>query len=459
MNQKLINLTFGISLAVLFLLSVFTFSRLSAFKSYTQVVDNSNQVLNSIVSMRSGFRSLMATQRSYLLTKEEHYYDDFKVERDSLRHTVALFRKQTKDSKIQQVLIDNLEKNINERIQSLLVEVINDTSTARYKFKQADLIKRNNDINEDFNDVLNKMHTYEMSQIKQKLKDKKFEEQFTPFLLLITSLLAISIISYSFFYISKDLRQREEIQRILEENILNLNRSNAELEQYAYVASHDLQEPLRKIRIFSDLLQKKHVNLLDDEGKGLIQKIEKSSERMTLLIKDLLSLSRLLSEKTALVPTSLNDVLGDVLTDMEDKIIENKAEIDSVPLPIVMGNAGQIYQLFQNLISNSLKFGRVGVLTKIKVRVSTISKWEGEQENKFYQVAIIDNGVGFNNEYVEKMFAIFGRIDKTKAIDGTGIGLSIVKRIMQNHNGFVTAEGVPEVSAQFNLFFPVLEND
>ncbi len=458
-DQKLSKLVFGISLAVLLLLSIFTFSRLSAFKTYTEVVDHSNQVLNQIVGLRSGFKSLMANQRSYLVTKEPKYYEDFQAERDSLRSSVRIFKRLTQENKVQQLLINNLETDINERIQGLLVEVINDTSTAKYKFKQMDLIERNNDINDDFNETLNKMHKYELNQMHQKLKGKKFEEQFTPFLLLITSLLAIGIISYSFTIVLAQLKRQQQMQEQLKENIDKLNKSNQELEQYAYVASHDLQEPLRKIRTFSDMLVKKHTDGLSSEAKDIVSRIEKSSEKMTLLINDLLSLSRLLSTKKELKPVDLDEVINEVLHSFEDKIITENVTIDQVKMPVVIGNEGQLHQLFQNLISNSLKFKREGVKPVIKFRLNSISKWVEDLEIKYYQISVIDNGMGFSNEYRDKMFAIFGRLEKTNTIDGTGIGLSICHRIMENHNGEISAEGIPNKKAQFNLFFPIPPNE
>lgn len=454
MNKKLVNLIFGVSLGILFLLCVLTFDRLSNFKKYSDIIDNSNKVLLAISNLRSGFNTSIADQRSYLITKDTSYYHNFQGEKDSLRHTLQLFKRLTQDDKVHQHYIKKLETEANNRIQSLLVEIINDTSRAEYKFVQLDLIAQNDQINKNYFELLEIMDRHEKQLMSRRLRIKEFEEQFTPFLLFILALIALGILSYSFILISQQLKKRDETTALLEESIEELNRSNKELEQYAYVTSHDLQEPLRKIRLFSNKLLTDYGKSLKTEAKDMLQRMNSSAEKMTLLIKDLLSLSKLSSEKPPFEPVNLNDLVEETINDFDDIIKKENISITHSDLPTIHGQKGQLLQLFQNLIGNAIKFRKEDVQSEISVRHYVITKWEGDVPYKYHHIAVRDNGKGFDNDFKTKMFTIFGRLNKTADIEGTGIGLSICSRIMQNHEGEMDAEGKVGVGATFHLYFP-----
>jgi signal transduction histidine kinase len=454
MNKKLINIIFGVSLVVLLIMSILTYDRLTNITKYSKIIDNGNKVLLTLSNLRSGFYSSVANQRIYLITKDKKYFDQFQSEKDSLRHSIQLFKNLTRDNDIHQFYIKKLEIEANQRVQSLLLEIINDTSTAVYKFKQLELIQKNDTINSTFSTLLENMNLHENRLLSKRLKLKEFEEQFTPFLLFILALSALALLSYSFVLISDELKIRNEATELLESSIEELNRSNKELEQYAYVASHDLQEPLRKIRLFSEKLQNDHSKNLDKKGLDLLNRMNSSAEKMTLLIKDLLSLSKLLADNPTYEKTDLNLIVTDVLTNFEDVIASEKINITSSILPNIQGNQSQLHQLFQNIIGNAIKFRQSGKKNEISIRYTELVKYEEDTPYKFHQISIKDNGKGFNNSFKEKMFTIFGRLDKTSNVDGTGIGLSICKRIMENHGGYLDAEGKENVGATFHLYFP-----
>lgn len=459
LSKRLINTIFGIAVSVLLLLIVLTYQRVTTFQNYANFVSHSLAVQNDILAMRSSYRSLIANQRSFLLTKEKQYFEDFQEEKDSLRHTLDHFAKLTVQNKIHQNYLKRLEQNVNTRIQSLLVEVINDSSSAKYKFAQKELIARNHELNQDFSKTVNALYTYERKLMNQQLELKKSQERLTPFLMLLTALIALGFIWYSFLLISRELKKRQEIEALLKENIDDLNKSNRELEQYAYVASHDLQEPLRKIRTFSDKLLRSYADTLPQEGRDILSRIDKSSARMTSLINDLLSLSRLLSDKSDFKKVDLNEVLESEIDSFAEQIATDGIAIDAAPLPMVSGSEGQLRQLFNNLLSNAIKFKRQEIPLVIVINYSVIKKWEGDVEYKYHQITMRDNGMGFDNAYKEKMFTIFGRLIGTQHVKGTGIGLSICSRIMQNHEGFLMADGIINQGATFTILFPFTMNE
>jgi two-component system CheB/CheR fusion protein len=246
----------------------------------------------------------------------------------------------------------------------------------------------------------------------------------------------------------------------LSELNLELQRSNSELEQFAYIASHDLQEPLRKILTYIDRIQH-YDETLSDVSNGYFGKIIESSRRMTKLIDDLLDFSGISNSKIKFVNVDLNKTLKEVLSDLEISIAERKAEIEyDKNMPVIAGDPTQISQLFHNLITNALKFSRDEVLPKIKIifRMLDVDQIpEGRLLNpkgSYVLLTISDNGIGFGDEFAEQIFVIFQRLNERKKYPGTGIGLALCKRIVSNHGGEIFAES-NEAGAAFHVILPL----
>ena len=249
----------------------------------------------------------------------------------------------------------------------------------------------------------------------------------------------------------------------MEKNIsrknFELEQSNANLEEFAYVASHDLQEPLRKISIFGDRVLLHHTDKLNDEGKLFLQKIVDSSKRMQGMINDLLSVS-LISGDKSFQSFSLNAVMNDVLQTLEFKIEGKKAIIKVSDLPQARIIPSQMRQLFQNLVSNSLKFIAAGRVPEISIthhelRNEEISQYQLTPGKQYLRIDVTDNGIGFENEFASKIFTIFQRLHGKFEYEGTGIGLAICKKIVENHEGVIFAEGRPGNGSTFTVVIPV----
>jgi PAS domain S-box-containing protein len=258
--------------------------------------------------------------------------------------------------------------------------------------------------------------------------------------------------------ISIDITLQEEAERVLHQKNLELRQSNASLEEYAYVASHDLKEPLRKICTFGDRLTSSQYDKLDESGKVYLQKIIDSSLRMQLMINDLLSIS-LVSGNKNFEPASLSKIVQEALQFAELKIETANAKITVSDLPEAQVVPSQMRQLFQNLINNSLKFAREGVQPEITIEHRYLSSKEVAGHNlakarKYLEITVKDNGIGFENEFANKIFTIFQRLHGRNEYEGTGIGLAICKKVVENHGGTIFADAIKNEGATFTIILP-----
>ncbi|HEY4147871.1 MAG TPA: response regulator [Chitinophagaceae bacterium] len=252
--------------------------------------------------------------------------------------------------------------------------------------------------------------------------------------------------------------QVKELNRQLLNNIARLESANKDLDRFAFMASHDLQEPLRKIRTFSDMLFVKYKDALDGDAKNHINRIQKAAGRMQALIKDILTFSSLSSEKDAFVNTDLNQLLKDILLDMQTTVSEKKATIILDPLPPLVVNPGLMRPLFSNLVGNALKYSKKDVEPVIKIysEISTAGNEHGQTagQNKYCRIYVEDNGIGFDQKYAEQIFDMFTRLHLSGEFEGTGIGLALCKRIADLHNGFISARSKLSNGSTFIVSLP-----
>jgi signal transduction histidine kinase len=262
-----------------------------------------------------------------------------------------------------------------------------------------------------------------------------------------------------FTKVTRDLTERKIAEEKMLGYTLELEAQNKELEQFAYIASHDLQEPLRKIRTFTELLQQ---NLHDQPAaKRYFEKINSSAHRMTDLIKSVLAYSRISKEGDQFEAVDLNPILKNVLADFELLIEEKKATFHYSVLPTVQGIPGQLSQMFSNLIGNAIKFTTVPPvihITSTKLGAAEVEqRFDGQKtEQQYCEISISDNGIGFEQQYEKKIFTMFQRLHRKEQYAGTGIGLALCKKIVENHNGLITAKSVPAVGTTFTISLPVV---
>lgn len=238
----------------------------------------------------------------------------------------------------------------------------------------------------------------------------------------------------------------------LNEKNARLEQANREIERMMYVASHDLKEPVRKLKTYADLLVK---NTLEPEKFAyFLGKVNTCSDHVYDLIKDIGELSEANSPGTVMEEVNLNNVLHSVIDTHDLIITDKKAQIQLEELPFVRGNYRQLEQLFANLLQNSLKYTIEKPVIKITVEVIRNANLPQSAHSEFYRINFIDNGIGFEQKYRKKIFEFFQRLHTRRVFEGNGIGLSIVKQVVRNHGGWVSAEGTPDQGAVFSIYLP-----
>lgn len=269
--------------------------------------------------------------------------------------------------------------------------------------------------------------------------------------------------------LENEIREREiseeKVKALNLEQLKNIDRleaANKDLDRFAFMASHDLQEPLRKIRVFSSLLETEYESALDEEGRKYIARIQDAAEHMQMLIKDILMFSKASGDENAFASCNLNLVVSEVWKQLEEVTNKKEAEIIIENLPTITANPVLIYPLFNNLIGNALKYCKKDVKPVIKVYSNSNQSQVGnnghQNGNYHHHIFVEDNGIGFEQQYAEQIFGMFKRLHNLREYEGTGVGLALCKKIVELHHGFISARSKVNEGSTFIVSFPLIQN-
>ena len=257
-----------------------------------------------------------------------------------------------------------------------------------------------------------------------------------------------------------EVRVQERTEELHQANQELLN-SNNNLQQFAYAASHDMQEPLRKIQSFSSRLQTVYSNLLDENGAFMLNRIQDATKRMSSMIDDLLAFSRLTTRDSSFEAVAMDKIITAVIADLEVSIEEQHSEIKVGPLPVLWGNASQLTQLMQNLLSNAIKYRKQDVHSVIEIQSREASNEEIAglprllSDRAYVRLEVRDNGIGFDEKYLDRIFQMFQRLHGRGEFSGSGIGLSLCKKVVENHHGYITAKSEIGKGSEFIVYLPL----
>jgi signal transduction histidine kinase len=421
-------------------------------------VNEGHLIINDINDLEHTLTAAGTSVRSYLITRDVPEYEKLPVYHKEITDKMKDIRALLSSYPDQKKYIDSLSGNIETRfgIWNLLVSVSKDSLQAI----NDDMTLKNTNITGNLLNETSEIRNHANNEVETYINDTESGIKDTGIMALSATLLCVTIIIFSLYKLNSEVRHGIVIQAELKRKVQELDRSNADLERFAYVASHDLHAPLRKLYAFSEILMEREKNL-SPEGLEIIGRMHSFVTRMQKLIDDMLEFS-LNFNKVEKKTVDLNQLVRHAISNLAISIAESKATIDVAQLPDrIVGFESQLNQLFQNIISNSIKYSKVGVPPHIKISVSVVTGSDiddvspADIKKKFHKIVFADNGIGFSNKYKEKIFVIFQRLHGKSEYEGTGIGLATCKRVMENHDGYITASGEENEGAQFAIYFPV----
>jgi signal transduction histidine kinase len=450
MKTRFIYIALLLSLVVLIWLGRIYLVRQGQQIRYTKEVDRTYQAIITLRNTEQLIVDAETSQRGYMLTHLARFRTPYETAVHRIDSSLAHLKEIIHDNPSQRVNIKLLEPAIHERLQIL-------SENMEMRSDQKDFIPRL----EKGKLIMDKIRTYiaEMEKVEYNLLGFRENEK-NRFLELSISFLKYAFVLACIIFLGSiamiiyELRTRIRTQKILEKTIFELKQSNEEIEQVSFAVSHDLQEPLRKIRTLSTLLTSKYASSFDSDEKDIIERIDRSTERMHNLLANLIDFTNLVNQTQQSGPVDLDilfmQTFSKLMGDGETALTKQTV------LPVIEGYNHQLTLLFSQLLENSLKYRQPGRKLSIDVSYELSGKrsWLKNGAKPYHIIRITDNGIGFDKSFNERIFVLFQRLHAKEDYPGQGTGLTIARRIMTNHYGSIEADGKKGEGASFTLFFP-----
>ncbi len=463
--ENRLRLILSVAVLLLIILSTISYRSLNSFKAKNEWVAHSTEVLYNLQSMVVELKEAENNSQAFLITQDNSF------RRPSINSKIGVMeyfdesKKLTEDNQKQQRRFEQLEQLINKWY--IIIENIQEQS-AQSRLTESEVrqvILREIEVMESIQSVVSLLEETE----KKLLDDRNIEVEIALeenyLMISIFAALTLIIIILAYLNFMNDIQVRKTLETKLQNSVHQLSQSNKELEQFAYVASHDLQEPLRKVVSFSDIILRKHADSLDEKGKAYFQRMVASTERMQTLIQDLLNFSRTTRNIGDKKPVAINKLIKEVLEDLSQiiKDSEGKIKLNLRHDVTVSGTPVQLRQLIQNIISNAIKYQKHEETPVIKIKSKVIKSEKLLKRipilvsDQFLEITVSDNGIGFDEQYLDKIFTIFQRLHGRSEYNGTGIGLALCKRVVDNHHGYITAKSEKGKGSTFFIYLPLDE--
>ena len=467
MRPSLVYLFVGFFASILLLAGVgaYWYSTFQNWNKATQILEHNYEILQSTENVLSLLKDIEVGQRGFIITRDSSFFAPF--ENAVVALPIELYRLDSllPDTKAQQQRANKLHVLVQKRIYyarkalsaALAPPQINPHLKTIY-------MRRGKATMDTVRVLIGNMKDRESAEMPRlNLYKVKFALRST-IALVISFGLSLALFAGTFFKMVQELFRRLKTEKLLLRNLSELQRSHAQLDDFNFVSVHHLQEPLRKLNIFSDRLQQKHGNDLPGEVQFLVQKLSDAAAEIQDLIQDLTAYTTLgkAEEQQAFSEISIANILQKVQQELEEEIAQQSAQVEFADdLPSVEGNPIQLHLLFTHLLSNSLKFARADEPLRIELSYSVVEGFEivgvedSDHDYTFHRINFTDNGIGIDKKHMHVIFELFQRLHKDKEMPGTGIGLAICRKIMMNHNGYIAVKSELNRGSTFSLFFPL----
>jgi signal transduction histidine kinase len=457
---------FGSALVILVLVGVLSYRSMLQSDEDRQWVTHTRVVMEKLDAALINLLDIETGTQGYILTEERSYLEPYKKALIKVRQNVKDVRELTLDNPVQQRALDGLEPMISERLETARDHIEIRTRQSKAAGAESAGTAPGTQLMDHIRERLSEMKQEENRLLILRTEEAARSSRNTRIVIVTGEVLAVAFLGLAGIVVGQEIGQRRraemEVRNLnadlerrvadrtaeLSERAKDLARSNSELQQFAYVASHDLQEPLRMVASFTQLLAKRYSEKLDDDARDFINYAVDGATRMQTLISDLLNYSRVGTQGKPLVPTDCEALFKRVLETLQFLIEETGAVIESDTLPMVMADPQQLGQLFQNLLTNAIKFHGE---KPPHVRIST------ERNGNDWKISVRDNGIGISAEHADRIFIIFQRLHTKTEYPGTGIGLAICKKIVERHGGRIWIEPSPGGGTTFCFTISAVE--
>lgn len=481
--------SFFLVLSLLFANGVISYHAVQALISNEEKVSETLNTLNIIKDTFSVIQDAEIGERGYLISADESDLETYRSATRKINTYLIQLLQLDSDIETQRPRIYSLTQLVQEKLIEMekTIELreeyqlniqqnpnSQDDLNNQKNVVQLFVAEKNNGLMMRIRELVGELQQAEYDKLNQQRREANRVQQQVILTLMFATAIGLILTGVVYVLVGRALQKQrndaeklaltnEELESIvaqrttaLERYAVELQRSNRELQDFAFVASHDLQEPLRKIRSFGDLLERKYAPELG-EGSDYIRRMQAAATRMSSLIEDLLTFSRISSEVKKFELVSLQDVLQEVLEDLDVTIEATDAKMDVNPLPKIEADPTQMRQLLQNLIGNAIKF--VPACRKPAIRIeSHCFIPSSDKEQGWVEIQVIDNGIGFENQFTDRIFTPFQRLHEINKYPGTGMGLSICRRIVEHHHGSIKAHSRPNEGATFIVRLPLRQD-
>jgi signal transduction histidine kinase len=471
-------------LVVLVVNAVISYRAISKLIENERSVARSHELITEIVTTFSVIKDAETGQRGFVLTGEDDYLEPYNAALATIDKHFNRISELTKDNANQQQRLADLKLKAGEKIELLryVIEIRRrdglEEAMSRVRMGRGKAVMDEaRAIVSDMMDEENRLLEYRAAESRESGRSALLTST-------LASLFAILLVMAVYYLINRDFHVREQnaatlqierdnLEKRVEERTaelaktnIELERSNRELQDFAFVASHDLQEPLRKIQAFGDRLKTKHAASFNDEGRDYLERMQNAARRMYVLINDLLTFSRVTTKAQPFVPVDLSQVAKDVIDDLETRIQQTGGQVEIGELPELEADPLQMRQLLQNLIGNALKFHRPEAPPVVRLDSQMLTDDEAVSEeivhngdHKLYQLTVADNGIGFDEKYLDRIFTPFQRLHSRNEYEGTGMGLAVCRKIVERHGGSITAKSTPGSGTTFEVILPATHTE